>query len=147
MATLEEAIALAVQAHKGQKDRNNQPYILHPLRVMMRLETETERIVGVLHDVIEDTSITPDDLRKAGYSEEVLAALDCVTKREGEAYEDFVLRSATNPVARRVKLADLEDNMDVKRLSEVKEKDIERLNRYLKAWAHLRAIPPTPTMS
>ena len=143
MATLEHAIALAVQAHKGQKDKNGQPYILHPLRVMLRLEREVDRIVGILHDVIEDTSVTPDDLRLAGYSKEVLAALDCVTKREGEAYEEFVRRSETNPIAKRVKLADLEDNMDLKRLTQVLPKDIDRLNRYLKAWRHLQSISPS----
>ena len=143
MATLEHAIALAVEAHKGQKDKNGQPYILHPLRVMLRLERELDRIVGILHDVIEDTSITPDDLRKAGYSEEILAALDCVTKREGEAYEDFVRRAESNPIAKRVKLADLEDNMDLKRLSQVLPKDIDRLNRYLNAWRHLLSISPS----
>ena len=133
MATLEHAIALAVEAHKGQKDKNGQPYILHPLRVMLRLEREVDRIVGILHDVIEDTSVTPNDLRKAGYSEEILAALDGVTKREGEPYEDFVRRAESNPIAKRVKLADLEDNMDLKRLTKVLPKDIDRLNRYLKA--------------
>ena len=143
---MEDAISLAVEAHKGQKDRAGQPYILHPLRVMMRLESEAERIVGILHDVVEDTPITFDELRQRGYSEEVLSALECVTKREGEAYEDFVKRSQPNPLARRVKLADLEDNMDLKRLSEVKEKDLDRLNRSLKAWALLKGMPPAPSL-
>lgn len=147
MATLEDAIALAVKAHRGQTDKNGQPYILHPLRVMLRLETEQEKIVGILHDVVEDTEVTVTDLRAAGYGEEILAALDCVTKREGEAYEDFVQRSASNPLAKRVKLADLEDNMDIKRLSEVRPKDVDRLNRYMKAWAMLRGIAPSPLIT
>src|SRR4051812_38119694 len=113
MPSLEDAIALALDAHKGQREKAGSPYILHPMRVMLRLESDLERIVGVLHDVVEDTPYSFDALRKLGYAEEVLAALDCVTKRDGERYEDFIERAATNPVARRVKLADLEDNMDV----------------------------------
>ena len=136
--TLEDAIRLAVEAHHGQRDKNDQPYILHPLRVMFRLATEAERIVGVLHDVIEDTKYTADDLRRMGYPEEILSALDGVTKREGESYEDFVLRAGMNPIARQVKLADLEDNMDVRRLADVTEKDMQRLARYRKAWAVLQ---------
>jgi (p)ppGpp synthase/HD superfamily hydrolase len=136
--TLEDAIRLAVEAHLGQRDKNGQPYILHPLRVMFRLANEEERIVGVLHDVIEDTKYTPDDLRKLGYSEQILQALEGVTRREDESYEDFVLRSKANPISRRVKLADLEDNMDIRRMIGVTPKDMERLARYRKAWAELQ---------
>jgi (p)ppGpp synthase/HD superfamily hydrolase len=138
MPTLEDAIALAVEAHRGQTDKIGQPYVLHVLRVMFRCDSDTERIVAVLHDVVEDTGRTFDDLRRLGYSEEVLAALDCVTKRQGETYEQFVERAAQNPVARRVKLADLEDNMDVRRLTQVSEKDRERLDKYVKAWRRLQ---------
>lgn len=133
MATLERAIALAVEAHAGALDKAGQPYILHPLRVMFRLEGNAERIVAVLHDVVEDTGRTPEDLRALGFSEEVLAALACVTKRAGESYDDFVTRAMSNPIAKRVKLADIEDNLDVRRLATVAEKDGERINRYLKA--------------
>src|SRR5687767_10406096 len=135
---LEDAIRLAVEAHHGQRDKNGQPYILHPLRVMFRLTTETERIVGVLHDLIEDTKYTPDDLRKMGFSEEIIQALDCVTRRKDESYEEFVLRSKANTIARKVKLADLEDNMDIRRMIGVTPKDMERLARYRKAWAALQ---------
>ena len=141
MPTLEDAIALAVEAHRGQREKAGQPYILHVLRVMFRLDTEVERIVGVLHDVVEDTGRSFDDLRRLGYSEEVLAALECVTKREGESYDQFVERAASNPVARRVKLADLEDNLDLRRLSSVGERDLERLGRYVKAWQRLKHGP------
>lgn len=136
--TLEDAIRLAVEAHHGQRDRYGQPYILHPLRVMFRLQGETDRMVGVLHDVIEDTPRTMEDLRRIGYSEEILKALDSVTKRAGEPYDDFVLRSKANPIGRRVKLADLEDNMDRRRLPEVTPEDSERLTRYRQAWTVLR---------
>jgi (p)ppGpp synthase/HD superfamily hydrolase len=138
--SLERAIAIAVEAHKGEKDKYGNPYILHPLSVMHRVSTETEKIVAVLHDVVEDTKWTFDDLRKEGFSEEVIAALDCVTKREGEPYEEFVRRSASNPVARAVKIADLEDNMDVRRIKTVTAKDAERFNKYLTAWRKLKGI-------
>ena len=98
MPTLADAIALAVEAHRGQMDKSGDSYILHPLRVMFGCETATERIVAVLHDVVEDTGRSFDDLRAMGYSEEVLAALDCVTRRKGESYEKFVERAASNPV-------------------------------------------------
>lgn len=140
MSNLQTAITLAVQAHQGQMDKSGQPYILHPLRVMFRCRTESGRIVAILHDVIEDTPTTPDDLRRLGFSEEILAALDCVTKRQGENYADFVERAAANPIAREVKLADLEDNMDLRRLGEAEltPKAVDRLNRYMKAWQRLQ---------
>ncbi len=135
---LEDAIALAVEAHRGQRDKAGQTYILHPLRVMMRLETDTERMVAVLHDVVEDSPWTLERLRALGYPEEVLGALDCLTKREGETYEAFIERVLPHPLARRVKRADLEDNMDVRRLPAVTAKDAERLARYRAAWARLQ---------
>ena len=139
MSTLEHAITLAIKVHQGQLDKYGRPYILHPLRVMFRLETELEQIVGVLHDVIEDSDMTFDDLRRMGYSEAVLTALDGVTRREDETYDEFVTRSLAHPVSRRVKLADLEDNMDLRRLSvQLTEKDFERLQRYRRAWERLR---------
>jgi (p)ppGpp synthase/HD superfamily hydrolase len=140
MPTLEDAIALATEAHRGQRGKAGQPYFLHVLRVMFRLDSDMERVVGVLHDVVEDTGRSFDDLRRLGYSEEVLAALECVTKRESESYEQFVERAGSNPVARRVKLADLEDNMDLRRLPAVGEKDLERLGRYVTAWRRLKQV-------
>ncbi len=137
MPNLERAIAIAVEAHQGQKDKSGAAYILHPLRVMAGVNSDTEKIVAILHDVVEDTPWTLEHLRKEGFSEEVIQAIDCVTKRDGESYEEFVNRSATNPVARRVKIADLEDNMDIRRLGCITPKDSERLNKYLKAWRFL----------
>ena len=139
-ATLEDAIALAVTAHRGQEDKSGLPYILHPLRVMFRCGDETERLVAVLHDVVEDTPITLHDLREQGYSEEVVVAVDAITQRKGESKDDYLQRVVQHPIARRVKLADLEDNMDVRRLPEVTERDQARLNRYIKAWRNLKAI-------
>ncbi len=140
MPTLEDAILLAVQAHRGQVDKVGQPYIVHPLRVMLRLEGEAAQMVGVLHDVIEDTNISFDDLRAQGYSEVVLEALDCVTRRPDETYEQFIDRARANPLARQVKRADLEDNMDIRRLPVITDKDTERLNRYIAAWRRLQAL-------
>ena len=105
---------------------------------MMRVETETEKIVAVLHDVVEDSQPHPrwgfDELRREGFSEPVLAALEGVTRRAGETCEDVIRRSLTHPVARRVKLADIKDNMDIRRLATLTDRDAERLRRYLAAW-------------
>ena len=138
--SLEDSILLAVRAHEGQKDKAGQPYILHPLRMMVRLHGEAERIAAVLHDVVEDTSYTLDDLRGLGYSGDVLHALDCLTRREAETYDDFLCRVIGNPIALRVKVADLEDNMDERRLADITERDCERLGRYRKAWAKLTGL-------
>jgi (p)ppGpp synthase/HD superfamily hydrolase len=137
MPSLEDAILLAVQAHRGQRDKVGQPYILHPLRMMARLQGEAERMAAVLHDVVEDTPHTLDELRQLGYPEEVVRAVDCLTRRPKESYEQFIERVKTNAVARRVKLADLEDNMDVRRLNEVTEAARDRLERYRRAWTAL----------
>ena len=138
MPTVEDALALAVEAHRGQRDKAGQPYILHPLRVMMRLETDAERTVALLHDLVEDTPWTLERLRGLGYPEDVLRALDALTRRDGETYEAFIERLRPDALARRVKLSDLEDNMDVRRLTAVTPKDAERLARYRAAWTRLR---------
>src|ERR1700693_2644795 len=106
---LEKAIGIAVEAHRGQKDRHGSPYILHPLRVMQRTATATDQIVAVLHDVVEDTDWTFDQLRQEGFPQIIIEALERVTKKEGEKYEDFVRRSAEHPLSRSVKIADLEE--------------------------------------
>jgi (p)ppGpp synthase/HD superfamily hydrolase len=142
---LEKAIGIAVRAHRGQRDKSGAPYILHPLRVMHRVDTETDRIVAVLHDVIEDTATTVSDLRREGFTDDIVEALAGVTKRAGESYGKFIRRAASNPIARRVKLADLEDNMDVRRLSTVTQRDAKRLRKYLAAWRRLQAAPPLIT--
>lgn len=136
--TLDDAILLAVEAHRGQVDKAGQPYILHPLRVMLRLDREPDRTVAILHDVVEDTGYTLDDLRFRGYPAVVLQALDCLTRRPNESYAEFVARVSSDPLARRVKLADLEDNLDVRRLPQVEPSDAARLGRYMAAWRHLR---------
>src|SRR5512133_1506184 len=135
---LGRAIEIAAEAHKGQKDRYGAPYILHPIRVLARVDSDIERIVAILHDVVEDTDWKFSDLEKEGFPTEVISALRAVTKQEGEEYKDFVKRSAADPIARQVKIADLEDNMDVRRMPVVDEKAQERLQKYLDAWTELK---------
>lgn len=143
MSTLERAIAIAARAHEGRRDKAGAPYILHPLRVMLGLDTEAERITAVLHDVVEDCADWSfERLRGEGFSEEILAALNAVTKREGESYEDFVRRAAANPVGLRVKLADLNDNCDLSRIANPTLQDHERIARYRRALAFLKATLP-----
>lgn len=137
MPTIEDAVVFAAEAHRGQVDRAGHPYILHPLRLMCNVESDTERIIAVLHDVIEDTDYTLDDLRQRGYSEEIVEAVDCLSRRDDETYEEFIQRIKPNRLARRVKLADLRDNMDIRRLGLLQEKDLERLQRYQNAWFEL----------
>ena len=137
---LERAIALAARAHEGQVDKSGAPYILHPLRMMLRLAGTEERIVAVLHDVVEDCGVSFEQLRAEGFSEEVVAAVDAVTRRETETYEEFVLRAGANAVGRRVKLADLEDNSDLSRIAQPTARDFERLAKYQRAIAVLAAL-------
>lgn len=136
---LEKAIAIAVDAHRGQKDRYGAAYILHPIRVMNRVDTLPEKTVAILHDVVEDTDWTFEDLKQEGFPEKIVEAVRCLTKKEGEDYDDFVSRSAKNAIARCVKLGDLEDNMDVRRMPEVSQESLSRLNKYLKAWRKLKS--------
>ncbi len=135
MSTIEKAIEIAVMAHKGQKDKSGAEYILHPLRVMERGKSEIEKICGVLHDVVEDSEWTFEMLKNEGFSDEVIAVLRCVTKEsEKEDYDVFINRIAQNPIAVEVKINDLLDNMDITRLKELNEEDVQRLNKYLKAF-------------
>jgi (p)ppGpp synthase/HD superfamily hydrolase len=140
MATLEDAILLAAQAHQGQRDRNGQPYVLHVLRVMLRVETDEQRTAAVLHDLVEDTPHSLEELRALGFDEHVVHAVDCLTHRDGEPYEAYVQRAASDPIARVVKVADLEDNMDLRRLDEITERDLARFQRYLAAWRWLKGL-------
>ena len=133
MADLERAIAIAVEAHRGQVDKAGVPYILHPLRVMLKLSTEEERIVGVLHDVVEDTPWTFESLEREGFAPSVIDALRSVTRKDSESYEEFVLRASRDPIGRRVKLADLMDNSDPSRIENPTEADLQRMAKYARA--------------
>jgi (p)ppGpp synthase/HD superfamily hydrolase len=137
MATLDKALLIAAAAHQRQKDKAGAPYILHPLRMMMRMESEPAMIAAVLHDVVEDTDVTLDRLRDEGFSEEIVQAVDCLTRREGESYDEFIARAQTSPIARQVKIADLEDNMNPKRVGEMAPEDLARIEKYHRAWRSL----------
>ena len=135
---LDRAKAIATSAHEGQVDKAGKPYIDHPMRVMNMGKTVEEKIAGVLHDVVEDSDWTFDMLEKEGIPKDVLDALRCVTKlSEDEDYDHFIERVKTNPLAVKVKLNDLKDNMDITRLGEVTEKDLARLNKYIRAYRQL----------
>lgn len=141
MPDLERAIAVAVTAHKGQRDKYGRPYILHPLTLMLKMANETSMMAAVLHDVVEDTSLTLDDLRNEGFPREVVEAVESLSKNEKESYDEYVERVGRNPVAVKVKLADLEDNMRITRMNKVTEKDTVRLAKYLRAWQRLGGGP------
>lgn len=135
---LQKAIDIATKAHKGQVDKAGQPYIGHPLRVMNMGTTDEEKIVGVLHDVVEDSDWTFEELAAEGFSIEVIEALRCITKlSENEPYDKFIQRVKANSLAAKVKLYDLTDNMDIRRLAYISEKDVKRLRKYLKAYRQL----------
>jgi (p)ppGpp synthase/HD superfamily hydrolase len=140
MADLEKALQIAVRAHAGQKDKNGAPYIFHSIRVMTRCASPDAKIVALLHDVVEDTDVTFEELEKEGFSDRILAALMLVTRSDDETYEEFVERTTQDAIAIEVKIADLEDNSDIRRLSEVDEKTMERFKRYLAAYKKLTAI-------
>ena len=137
-ATLEDAISIAAQAHRGQRDKAGAPYLLHPLRLMLRMDSEAAMMAAVLHDVVEDSDWTLERLREQGFAEEVIEAVACLTHRDGESYEEFVERLKANPLARRVKIADLEDNMNVLRIGRLGPKDLQRLEKYHRAWRVLK---------
>ena len=141
MATLERAIEIAAEAHRGQADKAGEPYILHPLRVMLRVRGETERIVAILHDVVEDggPAWTLERLRAEGFAADVVEAVDRLTKRDGEPYDMLIERAAGDPIAQRVKLADLEDNISLTRTADPSQKDRQRAERYRRAYERLRA--------
>lgn len=142
MSTLERAIEIATEAHRGQFDKAGNDYIQHPLRVMAAGKTTDEKIVGVLHDVVEDTDWTFERLASEGFSSEVIEALRCVTKlSESEPYDKFIARVKTSKLAVAVKINDLTDNMDIRRLPYLSDKDVKRLKKYLKAYKQLTGVP------
>ena len=138
MSTLERAIEIATEAHRGQFDKAGNNYIGPPLRVMSAGKTLNEKIVGVLHDVVEDSGWTFEQLSNEGFSDEIIAALRCVTKlSEDESYDEFIERVTKNDLAIAVKINDLSDNMDIRRLKELTEKDFQRLQKYHRAYTRL----------
>jgi hypothetical protein len=140
MATLERAIEIAARRHAGQTDKQGLPYILHPLRVMQRVQGDVARMVAVLHDTIEDTGLTADELRAEGFSEEVVAGVVAVTHTKGESYADYVVRCSRSDAARQAKLGDLEDNCRLDRSilrPDRLERDFQRIQRYFLSYKFL----------
>lgn len=136
---LHTAIEIAKNAHSGQKDKAGKPYIEHPLRVMNNLETTEEKIIGVLHDVIEDTSFTLDNLIAMGFPQAIVQAIDALTKRPQENYENYLARVKSNYLALKVKIADMQDNMNIQRIENPTEKDYQRLAKYQLIYPQLLA--------
>jgi hypothetical protein len=141
--TVEDAIALAARAHRGQRyaSPEAEPFIFHPLLVMLTLLNPIDQMAAVLHDTVEDTDLQLHHLSEASYPTELLAAIDCLTHRTDEPYEDYITRVATNDVARRVKIADLRDNLANNRRSPDAQGNADRIRRYQRALAQL-ATPP-----
>ncbi len=141
MSTIQRAEKIAAAAHADTFDKFGAPYMHHVHRVSLAGLTEEEKIVGLLHDVVEDTEWTFEALENEGFSKQVIDALKCVTKTsEDEDYELFIERVARNPLAIRVKLNDLADNMDIRRIPELGPKDFERLTKYHKAYQYLKSL-------
>tara|TARA_B100000945_G_scaffold298477_1_gene278333 strand:- start:168 stop:599 length:432 start_codon:yes stop_codon:yes gene_type:complete len=130
---LERAIKLAVKAHKGQVDRFGQPYILHPLRMMLSVKKNSEKIVALLHDTVEKTTTTYDDLREKGFSGDVIEAVNSLTRRKGEDYDAYISRVSKNSIAVIVKIADLNDNLKESKKRYMARKNLERIRKYKKA--------------
>ena len=131
----QKAMEICFEAHREQRDKGGMHYVFHPFHIADQMDTEKETCVALLHDVIEDTSVTIEDLRKQGISNEVLEALEHITKGKQEPYMEYISRVIQNPLALKVKKCDLEDNMNRSRLEKVTEKDEARLKKYELAYS------------
>ena len=140
MSLLERAIEIAVTAHKEQIDKAGKPYILHPLRLMFKMQSENEMIAAVLHDVVEDTDWTIEKLVVEGFNADIIIAVKLLTHDKKVPYKKYIEAIKTNKIALKVKLADLEDNMDIKRIAHPKFRDYARLAEYLKYYNELKEL-------
>ncbi len=139
MNYLDKAIQIATTAHSNQVDKAGKPYILHPLRVMFKMDTETEMIVAVLHDIMEDCKgITAYYLEKEGFAEDIVNTLIVLNRHNYQDYDAYIYEVAKNPIARKVKMADIVDNINVLRLDSVEEKDLQRIKKYHLAYNYLK---------
>ena len=130
MSTLEKAIALAATQHAGQLDKGGQPYILHPLRLMLQFSNPTLQIIAVLHDILEDTATTAEDLKALGFSAEIIKSIQALTKQTGESRLQAAKRTTLNPLATQVKYVDVLDNMNLSRINNPTARDFARLEEY-----------------
>ena len=140
MNIIEKSLEIALKAYSGQKDKAGKTYILHPLRIMSKMESEYEISTALLHDVIEDSDYTAENLLAEGIPREVVEAVQLLSKIEGETYDQFIDRIVGNALASKIKLADIEDNINLLRLDSVGEKDLERVTKYHKAWKKLTRV-------
>lgn len=138
MQLIERAVNIALEAHKGQVDKAGKPYILHLIRLMMDFETEIEMTAAVLHDVLEDSQFTAEDLKKEGIPDEAIELIQCLTRKSNESYEDYIKRIALNKKAAQIKIKDIQDNMDIARLDSIGKKELERIAKYHGALMVLR---------
>jgi len=139
MNIIDFSLKIAIEAHGGQVDKAGKPYILHPIRLMMKLDDEKVMSAAILHDVIEDSNFTEEDLRSKGIPDDVIDAVLCLTKKVNEPYDAFIDRVLKNKIASRVKIADIEDNMNILRLYSLSDEDLKRLKKYHEAWKKLKA--------
>lgn len=146
MSNLQHALEIAVSAHSTQRQKDDSPYALHPIRLALNLTDTNARILALLHDVVEDTDVTMEDIAREGFAPEIVEALKLLTHAPEEPYESYIEKIATNPLARSVKLADLTDNMDVRRIpGPLSDKDLARLQKYHRAWTRLSRPAEAPT--
>ena len=136
-----KALKLCFEAHKNQVDKSGMPYVFHPFHVAEQMTDEATTIVALLHDVVEDTDYTLEDLAAEGFGEDILEAVALMTHEDDVPYLDYVAKLKDNPIARAVKLADLAHNSDLSRIGEVDEETRERLEKYQKAIALLKGNP------
>jgi (p)ppGpp synthase/HD superfamily hydrolase len=137
MKLIETSLTIALRAYAGKVDKAGREYILHPLRVMAKMKTDEEMSAALLHDVLEDSEITAEELHTEGIPAQVVEAIQYLSKHENEDYQDFVARLKKNGLAAKVKLADIEDNIDILRLNSLGENDLARLKKYHSAWRFL----------
>lgn len=133
----QKALELAVKKHKNQVDKAGNPYILHPLHIMESVKNKDAKIVALLHDIIEDTDVTEDYLLKIGISKDIVDAVVLLTHNEGTDYQEYVKNLSSSPLAKEVKMADLEHNMDLRRLPILKQRDLDRNRKYQIAYHYL----------
>lgn len=132
---------IAKEYHAEQLDKGGNPYIEHPVAVAEKVDTELEKCVALLHDIIEDTDLTSEDLLKMGVPSVVVEKVLIVTHNPNENYSDYIKRVAKDPVAINVKLADIEHNMDLSRIPNVSQRDLDRVeNKYRKNYKYLKEI-------
>ena len=140
MNKIEKALEIALSAHGGQVDKAGKPYILHPLRLMLQLEDEIDMISALLHDVLEDSHYTPDKLAELGIPEKAIEVISYLTRKKNETYEEFIKRAGSNRRARQIKKLDIKDNMNISRISNITQKDMDRLVKYHAALKYLNSV-------